>query len=379
MDDRFDVVVIGGGPAGSVAALSIAREGFSVALLEKQAFPRETLCGDLLSGDAADSIGRLGIDSYFRSLSPSPLTIFTLLTGGNRRVSTPLGATAFGVKRGEFDSMCLDAARVEGVTVIQPAEVLGIEGNRDGFVVRYRIDRQTALVRTPWVIGAYGRSSPLDRHLSRRNAGARTGFTGVKFHVPSGMLRDLRKEEVAVALGPGMYGSVHHVGDETATVCFFERRTKGDPPSVERLWDLAHMNPGFARILTPRVLTFFLKTPIYGTGNLFFGRRETVEGGVLMVGDSAGVMAPLSGDGVGAALRQGILLGKLFADERANRRGREALVQTYHRESERLFRGRNRRALLRQRLALSKTLRPLVSPLLALAPGLLAPPAFDAR
>ena len=192
------------------------------------------------------------------------------------------------------------------------------------------------------------------------------------------MLEDLGKDEVAVALGPGMFGSVHHVGDETATVCFFERRTKGDPPSIERLWDLAHMNPAFARIVTPRVLTFFLKTPIYGTGNLFFGQREPVEGGVLMVGDSAGVIAPLCGDGVGTALRQGLLLGTLFAGERERPRGSEDLITSYRKESTRLFRSRERGALIRQRLALSRTLRPFVTPLLALAPGLLAPPSYDA-
>src|SRR5512147_1479468 len=60
MNDRFDVIVVGGGPAGSIAALSIVRAGYSVALLEKQSFPRETLCGDLLSGDVVAAIHQLG-------------------------------------------------------------------------------------------------------------------------------------------------------------------------------------------------------------------------------------------------------------------------------------------------------------------------------
>src|SRR5512140_1867929 len=137
MDSEFDVVVIGGGPAGSVAARSIAAAGYSVALLEKQSFPRETLCGEFLSLEVTDIIRRLGLETAFHALQPNPLTTVTLYAGKSRSVSARLGFTAYGMKRGKFDAMLLSAAKTQGVVVHQPADVAAIDRTEDGFAVRY--------------------------------------------------------------------------------------------------------------------------------------------------------------------------------------------------------------------------------------------------
>ncbi len=371
MAENVDVVVIGGGPAGTVAALSIAATGCTVALMEKQSFPRETLCGEFLSVEVVGAVRDLGLEPEFTSLLPNPITTFTLMTGRGESVRTPLGFTAYGVRRGKFDGMLLEAARRKGVSILQPAEATGVERKGEEFVVRYRTPHESGCLRSLWVIGAYGRSSPLDKHLARSFAGAQTGFTGVKFHLPAEVLGDIQKNELVIALGPRIYCGVSHVGEDTATLCFLEQRRNGDPPSRARLRELARTNSDFARVVTPDALRLLLEAPVYGTGNIFFGPREAVENGVLMVGDSAGVIAPLAGDGISIAMEQGRLLGRIFRGMGAGGAGREAIYERYRRDSARLFARRRKAAMACQRVALSGPLRMIVAPILSRTPALL--------
>ncbi len=370
MADRFDVVVIGGGPAGSVAGRCIAAAGFSVGLLEGRRFPREAVCGEFLSPEVLETIHGLGLEGAFRALCPNPLRTFTL-AGNGAEIRVPLGFTAYGVRRGKFDALLLAAAVAGGVNVLQPAEATGIERNREGYTIRYREGRRDRELQCAWVVGAYGRSSPLDRALGRSFVGARTGFTGVKFHVPAEAVENLRPEEIMIALGEGIYCGVSHVGDGAATICYLERRTNGIPSSRERIWELARRNYNFARVVTPATRKILQKARVYGTGNIFFGTRRVVEDGVLMVGDAAGLIAPLAGDGIGIAMEQARLLGDLFAGMQGGKGERNALAERYKRESSKLLASRRRVALLCQQAALSKMLRPMIGPLVTLVPGLL--------
>ena len=379
MTDRFDVVVVGGGPAGSVAARSLAAAGYSVALLEKQRFPRETLCGEFLSAEVAQTISDMGLESEFQALRPNPLKTFTLLPDRSRPISSSLGFTAYGVKRGAFDAMLLEAAGRAGVTIIQPAEVTGVERDQQEFVVACKYHREERTYRSRWVIGAYGKSSPLDKRLGRSFAGTRTGYTGFKYHIPAGMIENLGNDEIAIALGPRIYCGISRVGGETVTLCALERREKGDVSSRERLGALARANPSFARLVTPAVLNILANLSPYGTGNLFFGTRVPVVNGVLMAGDSAGLIAPLAGDGIGIAMQQGRLIGRLFAEVHPRPDERESFYETYRRESAMLFAHRKRIALLCQRIALSEAMRLAVTPVLALAPGLLKAAVRETR
>ncbi len=371
MAGRFDVVVIGGGPAGSVAGRCIAEAGYSVVLVEKHVFPRETICGEFLSGEVVASIRELGLEAAFQALRPNRLTTFTLLPGKGGPVRAPLGFSAYGIRRGKFDAMLLGAAAAGGVEILQPAEVTGVERSGDGFLVRFMEEKRAGTILSSWVVGAYGRSSPLDRFLRRPFAGIRTGYTGVKFHVPAGLLENIGQTEIMIALGPGVYCGVSHVDEGTATVCYLTRRTGEGAPSRGVLRNLARWNRDFGLVVTSEALTFLLQTQVYGTGNIFFGTRDVVEDGVLMVGDSAGVIAPLAGDGIGSALQQARLLGDLFAERLPGRRGRNSLAERYRRESSRLLAARRTVARVCQNLAMTRMVRPTVAPLFKSVPGLL--------
>ncbi len=370
MGSRFDVVVIGGGPAGSVAARGIAAAGYSVALIEKQNFPRETVCGEFMSQDVRTILWRLGLESSFQALQPNLLTTVSLYAGRRWSLRAELGFSAHAVKRGKFDTMLLDAAKADGVAVIQPAEVTSVGHDRGDYFVKYRNGEGDGEIQTHWVVGAWGKKSPLDRNLSRPFAAERTGFTALKFHVPSAMLGEMRKDEIVLAFGPGSYCGINNVDEQTATVCFIVRREDGDPHPRESVEALARVNTGFSRVIPPQLLDHLREAVPHGTTGLYFGHRDAVEDGMLMVGDSAGMIAPLAGDGIGIAMEQGYMLGRLFAEKRRELLSRALLVREYRRRSARLFSARKSLALLCQRAAMSKYVAPLVAPVVASSPAL---------
>ena len=368
---RFDIVVIGGGPAGAVAALHCARAGFAVCLLERQSFPRETLCGEFLSREVIGVLRELGLEREFLSLVPSPISRCTLSPDRGPVLSMDLGFTAYGMKRSTFDTMLLEAARSQGVTVMQPAEAEAVVRGEEVFDVVCTTAAGPCTIRGRWAIGAYGKSSRLDKHLQRSFAGKRTGSNGVKLHVPASTLMNVRSDEILLCGGQQLYCGINHVDGGSATICFLERRTRNVPPARGRIRELAEGNPRFAAIMTPDAYAAVEHAPIYGTGNIYFGPRDVVQNGMLMVGDAARVIAPLAGDGIAMAMQGAQLLGRLFQQERRAARGRDALEHAYRRQWERLFATRVRAALVVQRILLSPRLRMIGSVLLTVAPSLL--------
>jgi flavin-dependent dehydrogenase len=370
-ESSFDMIVIGGGPAGAMAALSLVRAGYSVCLVERRAFPRETLCGEFLSHEVIGIIRDLGIENGFLQLGPTPITKFVLCPERGQIFSESLSFAAYGLKRGTFDSFLLNTAIEQGVHVLQPAEAEEVVRRGDGFEVRCRLSEGTQTLQSQWCIGAYGKTSPLDKGLLRPFAGTRTQLNGIKFHVPLSLLEGMNDDEIRIYTGPEMYCGVNPVNDGIATICFLERRRGDDISPRARLRELAGANKHFAGLVRGQVMSEIDAAPIYGTGNIYFGPRNVVENGVLMVGDAARVISPLAGDGIGMALESAQLLGKLFSEHRKSGLQRNTFEEMYRTRWEESFSSRLRAAAMLQNILLSAPLRRLGAKLLSLSPSLL--------
>ncbi len=337
---HFDVIVIGGGPSGSSAAIELARGGMNVAIVEKKSFPREVMCGEFLSHEVAAAIREFGLYNEFISLHPNKITAFILTPENGVQTVQPLGFEAWSLKRSLLDQMLLRRAEVCGATVIQPAEVISIKKAQDGYEVGCRSLMGQRCLSATNVIAAYGRQNPLDKSLERSFVTLRSGMSGVKYHVPMRAFAEFPDGAIQLFLGNGIYCGVNRVDENEATLCFLADSRKHPSHTTNALAVLLRNNGSFRRLIHGDLISELSALSPYGTGNIFFGGRNVVENGIYMIGDAATVIAPLAGDGIGMAIESGQLIASVLKRAKHDSMDRNQTKTMYMREWSHKFRKR---------------------------------------
>ena len=206
----FDAIIVGAGPAGCSAALALAQQGRSVAIVERSAFPRQKVCGEFMSAVNMPILDRLGVGADVRALAGPEVTRLALFASGPSIEAPMPRATgdAFGraLGRDVLDTMLLDAARAAGVAVFQPWRAtamasLGDEGSR----VRIETRADTQDISAPVVISAHGSWEPgkLATNLERRHEPH--NFLGFKAHFRGA---SLASDLMPLLVFPGGYGGM---------------------------------------------------------------------------------------------------------------------------------------------------------------------------
>ena len=303
-DTSFDVLVVGAGPAGSIAALVLARGGARVALVDKAAFPREKACGDLVGPRGVQLLDDLDL------VVPDAIEVGDMVVIGptGRRVRLPSFAGrsypdhAIAVARTTFDAFLRDAAIADGAIPLVGQAVDALRESSG--IVGFALADGTHL-RANAIIGADGATSRVaeaagliehDRVMwgfaIRGYVDQPVDLPAIVFWEPSrwralpgyGWLFPGPDGRANVGLGIGMLG---------------DRRLGSQPV---RLWDafLDHLRElGLLRVGPRRSgrLGGWLKMGIVGT--------TPAAGRVLLVGDAAGLVNPLQGEGISQAMRSG--------------------------------------------------------------------------
>lgn len=299
----LDVFIIGGGPAGATAAIALAENGLRVALAEKKAFPRETLCGEFISPEAQQILFHYGLKEAFFSLKPNPITRLGIYSP-DMKIQSPLGFTGYGLKRGALDELLMVRAAAAGTEIFQPAEVTALKQIEGAYDISLRYEGALLHVKAVNVIAAWGRQNPLDRSTGRILKSQRYVYNAVKYHLPAELLKSSRSDEIGLFMCDDIYCGINHVNDNDAAICFIERHRAQEDISVkDRLKELGEKNSQFREILPG--IDDVLCRKAYGTGNIYFGKREIIKDGMFIIGDSARVIAPLAGDGISMAVRSG--------------------------------------------------------------------------
>src|SRR3954466_6712019 len=143
-DPEFDIVIAGGGPAGSSLAIRLARQGASVLLAEQKRFPRHKLCGEFISPECLDHFRELGVLDAMLSSGAASLATTVFYSRRGRSFEVPsnwLGGQglAIGLSRAQMDRVLLDEAKRSGVTVIEEVSISGtinVDGKTRGVTLK---------------------------------------------------------------------------------------------------------------------------------------------------------------------------------------------------------------------------------------------------
>jgi len=365
---EYDVAIIGGGPAGSTAALYLYNLGFNVCLIEKKKFPRETLCGEFLSREVIDILKNLNLFDGFLKLNPNPITKFKFYNN-NSFLETKLIFPAYGIKRGIFDNFLLDTVKQKGITVLQPGEVKEIIRGKDfiSLVVDNGQSSQTILCSK--VIAAYGKQNILDKKLNRKFVTHKSSLNGVKFHVDESLFNFLEKDTIQIFVANGIYCGVNSVGENKITLCFLENRREAQGNPKDQIKNLSNENKNFELLFANGFINEVNNVPVYG--NIFLGKRELTQNGIYFIGDSSVVIAPLAGDGIGMAMQSAKLISRTFEKQESGKLSDAQTEQYYIREWKKLFKRRILIAKMIQNIIMNNRYMKIGYSVIKTFPGLL--------
>lgn len=316
-----DVLIVGGGPAGSVAALVLARAGVSVTILDRAAFPRDKLCGDSVNPGAMALLARHELEAEVeaRALPVSGMLV-TGPGGAAVRAFYPGGVVGRSILRRDLDLLLLEAAtragaRVElGARVVAPIVEDADVGQR---VIGVSLKTRSCVVarRARVVIGADGRHSSLAfslglaRHPRRpRRWAIGAYFRGVAGLSEVGEMHVRRGHYIGVAPVPG--------GLANACVVVPEARARAIGPAVADALEQALRHD---EQLGTRFHDARRATPVTMLGPLAVDVGSAGVEGLLLAGDAAGFIDPMTGDGLRLAMRGGELAAAAALESLAGR------------------------------------------------------------
>ena len=308
---NYDVIIAGGGPAGSSAAIHLAQQGARVLLAEQKKFPRPKLCGEFISPECAVHFERLGVAGRMFAAGPAPLseTVFYSRTGARAVVpSSWFGShgVALGLSRAEMDERLLRRAADAGVQVIENATVSHLnvaDGRVRGVTVRQETTESGYLAQI--TIDATGRLRALTRQLiSRPKKPARPPMIAFKAHFESTRVGPGACE---IYFYRGGYGGLSTIEHDLSNLCFIAsaRDVRACGADANRVMQEVVRQNQRARLTLEkaRLQSSWMAVSLEG-----FGRYPVAPaGGLLAVGDAASFIDPFTGSGMLMALESGEL------------------------------------------------------------------------
>lgn len=342
MKSDYDVVVVGAGPGGSSAAFFLGSLGFRVLLLDKEFFPREKVCGDGLTPRAVHSLRMMGVEEEVAAGSLRTAGIrFFATRGGATEVRYPMGSLfpdhGYVMPRRELDALLLRRAREAGAEVWEGCRFLDLipwkEGHVPGVIVDAGGERKE--VYASYIVGADGSSSLVAGKLGllrhdRRYLGVsmRCYMQGVKG------LSDFLEIYPEDAISPAC-GWIFPLDRETANVGvgFMLHVRERRPMNLNRIFEsfctrtrhAAQKLDGARPVTKPRGA--LLRVGMGGA----VPRRSNV----VLVGDAASLINPISGEGIAYALESGRWAAEAVAS--ALRNNDPGLLGAYPRTLERRY------------------------------------------
>lgn len=285
---KSDIAIIGGGLAGLTAAIHLAGKDFSVAVYEKEKYPTHKVCGEYLSREILPYFKSLSID--ISSLHPVDIgrLVYSTPSGNTINSSLPLGG--IGVSRYSLDNHLMQKAREAGVEIYNTT-VQTVEFTDGGFVVNQNLEGE---IKASIVLGAFGKRSILDKKLNRSFIEQKTGWLAVKAHY---QLPQYPETTVSLHNFKGGYCGLSKTETGAVNVCYlatyesFKKHKDPEKYKEEVLCKNPHLKNFFenAEPLFEKDITI---------AQIYFSKKSLVEKHIMMIGDAAGMIHPLCGNGM---------------------------------------------------------------------------------
>ncbi|OYU84680.1 MAG: oxidoreductase [Flavobacterium sp. BFFFF2] len=314
----YDVAIIGGGIAGLSLSIDLKKRGHQVIVIEKGTYPRHKVCGEYISMES---------HHYLQQLCPALAAIhlpminqFKLTTGSSKAFTTALDLGGFGISRYLLEELLFHEAKNQGVVFMLNKKALDI--HFDVHQNKYAIQTSSSAVHAALVCNATGRKSNL------KTAGAKridTNYVGIKYHIKMPRNPNL----IEIHNFPGGYCGISNIEEDKSCLCYMVNAKylqKGQHAITELEKTNLFKNSHLEEVFT--TADFLFKQPVTVSG-INFLIKQPVSDECFFLGDAAGSMAPITGNGMSMALRSASVLAQHFDQFFLKEISKQQLVAKY--------------------------------------------------
>jgi len=287
----FDVIIVGGGFAGLTNAIHLSKFKQRVLLIEKNSYPKHKVCGEYISNEVLPYLNSLGIDPIKEGAKKISKVQVSTTKGNLIKGVLPLGG--FGMSRYFLDSLLLKKARFNGVQVLKDS-VDSICFKNGVFTVQTKDSKS---FQSKITIGAFGKRSILDLKMDREFIKKKSPYLAVKLHVKG----DFPENLIALHNFKGGYCGLSKVENNSINLCYITEYNsfKKYKNITDFQKQVVFKNKHLKKIFEESTSVFEKPLTI---SQISFETKKPVEKHIIMCGDTAGMIHPLCGNGMGMAI-----------------------------------------------------------------------------
>lgn len=322
--EYFECAIIGGGLAGLCLAIQLAENGTSVALFEKQQYPFHKVCGEYISMESWPFLESLGVP-----LSRMNLPAIKQLGISSERgfmLEHRLGMGGFGISRYTLDHALAELAARKGVRVIQECRVTDVQGNVSG---GFRLRTAAGEFMAKVICGSYGKYTPQFVRLYESHAmpANNQNYLGVKYHIKTNFPDD----RIELHNFKDGYCGISKVDKDWYCLCYLTtgKNLLENGKDVRQMEEaVLFKNPYLKQYFTQS--EFVHAQPLI-ISNVQFHKKQTDSNGIFLLGDAAGSITPLCGNGMSMGMRASKLLAQELLPFFNGKQTYDAVVRNYQR------------------------------------------------
>ena len=288
----YDCAIIGGGLAGLTLAIQLAKVDKKVILFEKEVYPFHKVCGEYIAMESWNFLERLGVP--LREMNLPLITNLKISSPKGKVIEHALNPGGFGISRFSLDKILFDIAQKSGVEIRTNTKVEEVNFKEEQFFIKTKEEEFTARL----VCGAYGKRSNLDVKLQRDFIQNTTDYVAVKYHVKANLANDL----IELHNFKDGYCGISKVDGERYCMCYLttSQNLKNNNNSIAEMERNVLMKNPFLKNYFMEFPSLYEKPLVISQVN--FSKKTAVENHMLMLGDAAGLITPLCGNGMSMAM-----------------------------------------------------------------------------